>query len=62
MIEVYPKKFDPERAAYQLEKLALAILGNAKDQLKAEKRAAKSAPTQEKSPLTVPLTLNSKTR
>ena len=70
--EIFPSKFDPERAAFQLEKLAAAILGNAKDQLRSEKRQAKrdrqSAPTLEsniehrKSPLTPPLTLNSKTR
>ena len=70
--EVFKTKIDPDRLAFQLDKLTHAILGNAKDQLRAEKREAKrsgqSAPTlvsddgHRKSPLTMPLTFSSKTR
>ncbi|RJQ42888.1 MAG: hypothetical protein C4534_09400 [Gaiellales bacterium] len=61
MIEVWPKKIDRSAAQFELQRLVDAFLGVAESEL-SERKAAKSAPTHEKPALTMPLTLNSKTR
>ena len=68
MIEVYPKKIDVRAAQFELQRLVDAFLGVAEAEL-SEMQGGQSAPTQTEdsgnrmnSPLTKPLTLNSKTR
>ena len=56
-----PRKIDPEKVAYQLDKLIAAIWGVAEDEIAEEMKAADKAPTHPTG-LTLPLTLNSKTR
>ena len=55
-----PRKIDPEKVAYQLDKLIAAIWGVAEDEIAEEMKTAEAAPTHPKG-LTPPLTLNSKT-
>jgi len=59
--EVFPKKIDMKAAQFEFQRMIDAFLGVAESEL-SERKATKSAPTQEKSTLTMPLTLNSKTR
>lgn len=59
-----PRKIDPEKVRYQLDKLIAAIWGVAEDEIAEEMKASHKKPTAEShaQTLTKPLTLNSKTR
>lgn len=64
MKKVIPRQIDPEKVAYQLDKLIAAIWGVAEDEIAEEMKATKRSARESSGqlPLTVPLTLNSKTR
>ena len=59
-----PRKIDPEKVRYQLDKLIAAIWGVAEDEIAEEMRASRASKREPsaKLPITEPLTLNSKTR
>lgn len=59
-----PRKIDPEKVRYQLDKLIAAIWGVAEDEIAEEMKASNASHREPsaKQPLTMPLTLNSKTR
>lgn len=48
MIEEYPKKIDPERVKYQLDKLVTAFLDAAEEMIDKEKELLKAADTAPK--------------